>query len=43
MMENAAVSEMVSLAGTLTPLKDYFNAGKGNIRFLALLSPTCPK
>ena len=43
MMENAAVPEMVSLAGSLTPLKDYFNTRKDKIRFLALLSPTCPK
>ncbi len=32
--------ELVSLASSLQPLKDYFNKNKGRLRFLALLSPT---
>jgi hypothetical protein len=32
--------ELVSLANSLQPLKDYFNNNKSKRRFLALLSPT---
>ncbi len=31
---------LVSLAGSLQPLKDRFNSHKHKLRFLALLSPT---
>jgi len=32
--------EVVSLGGSLQPLKDHFNSNKSKRRFLALLSPT---
>jgi hypothetical protein len=32
--------EVVSLGGSLQPLKDHFNSNKNKLRFLALLSPT---
>lgn len=32
--------EIVSLGGSLQPLKDHFNRSKSKPRFLALLSPT---
>jgi len=32
--------EVVSLGGSLQPLKDHFNRNKSKRRFLALLSPT---
>ena len=34
--------DIVVLDNTLDPLKDRFNAQSKKIRFLALLSPTCP-
>jgi hypothetical protein len=34
--------KIVRLAGSLNPLKLRFNHAKEKIRFLALLSPTCP-
>jgi hypothetical protein len=41
MDESGATSvEVVSLARSLRPLKDYFNHNKDKLRFLALLSPT---
>ncbi len=33
-------TEIVSLSGSLQPLKDHFNRSKSKRRFLALLSPT---
>jgi len=33
---------IITLDGSLNPLKDRFNSDKEKIRFLALLSPTCP-
>jgi len=33
-------AEVVSLSGSLQPLKDHFNSSKSKRRFLALLSPT---
>ena len=33
---------IVSLDSSLASLKDQFNSGKEKLRFLALLSPTCP-
>jgi len=33
-------AKVVSLGGSLRPLKDHFNSNKGKRRFLALLSPT---
>ena len=30
----------ISLADSLQPLKDHFNANSGRVRFVALLSPT---
>jgi len=32
--------EVVSLGGSLQPLKDHFNSNRNKPRFLALLSPT---
>jgi hypothetical protein len=32
--------EVVSLGGSLQPLKDHFNRNRSKRRFLALLSPT---
>jgi hypothetical protein len=31
---------MISLRDSLRPLQDQFNAGRGHLRFIALLSPT---
>jgi hypothetical protein len=31
---------LVSLLGSLEPLKEYFNQGSDKLRFVALLSPT---
>lgn len=38
-LQNATV-EVTSLADSLDPLKNYFNANKDRHRFVALLSPT---
>jgi len=35
-------NNIINLKSTLDPLKDKFNNNKEKIRFLALLSPTCP-
>ena len=35
-------NKIITLTGSLDPLKDQFNNNKEKIRFLALLSPTCP-
>ena len=35
-------SDIITLDSTLDPIKKRFNADSGKIRFLALLSPTCP-
>ena len=40
-IENQTV-DIITLDNTLDPLKDRFNADSSKIRFLALLSPTCP-
>lgn len=36
----ASSVEVVSLASSLRPLKDYFNQNKDKLLFLALVSPT---
>ena len=41
-MESKELLELTSLKNSLTPLIDRFNDNKEKIRFLALLSPTCP-
>lgn len=33
-------AHVISLAGTLEPLKEHFNANKHRLRFVALVSPT---
>jgi len=38
----APSNKIITLNTALDPLKDQFNNNKENIRFLALLSPTCP-
>jgi hypothetical protein len=35
-------SKIITIKNSLAPLKDRFNTNNGEIRFLALLSPTCP-
>jgi hypothetical protein len=35
-------TNIVNLDKSLDPLKDQFNSYKDKIRFIALLSPTCP-
>ena len=35
-------SNIISLDNSFAPLRDRFNADKEKVRFLALLSPTCP-
>jgi hypothetical protein len=37
---DASSVEVVSLARSLRPVKDYFNQNKDKVRFVALLSPT---
>jgi hypothetical protein len=39
-MGNQESFELISLAGSLQPLKNHFNNFKAKLRFLALLSPT---
>ena len=34
------VSEVISLAGSLRPLQEYFNHNQGRLRLVAVLSPT---
>ena len=34
--------DMITLDNTLDPLKERFNTNSRKIRFMALLSPTCP-
>jgi len=34
--------DIITLDNTLDPLKERFNADSNKIRFMALLSPTCP-
>ncbi len=41
-MNNIQSENIVSLDSSLASLKDQFNSGKEKLRFLALLSPTCP-
>ena len=36
------IINIASLDSSLASLKDQFNSGKEKLRFLALLSPTCP-
>ncbi len=35
-------SKVITLEHSLAPLRDRFNNNSGQIRFIALLSPTCP-
>jgi hypothetical protein len=35
-------NRMITLDSSLDPLIDHFNDNKEKIRFLSLLSPTCP-
>jgi len=35
-------NSIITLDSSLDPLKDQFNDNKEKIRFLCLLSPTCP-
>ncbi len=42
LMDNNQSKNIVTLDGSLNPLKLRFNNHKNKIRFLALLSPTCP-
>jgi hypothetical protein len=35
-------NDIITLNNTLDPLKDRFNADSSKIKFMALLSPTCP-
>jgi hypothetical protein len=39
-MRSMEARDIVSLRESLQPLKDHFNANKGRIRFLAVVSPT---
>jgi hypothetical protein len=41
-MDNNQPKNIVTLDGSSNPLKLRFNNHKMKIRFLALLSPTCP-
>ncbi len=41
-MNITSSNNIITLNSTLDPLKDQFNQNKEKIRFLALLSPTCP-
>jgi hypothetical protein len=41
-MDNNQSENIVTLDGSLNPLKLRFNNYQEKIRFLALLSPTCP-
>lgn len=41
-MKSKQLLELISLENSLTPLINRFNDNKEKIRFLALLSPTCP-
>lgn|GEM_PF-1840683 len=38
--EKSMPREPISLAGSLRPLQEQFNAGRDRLRFIALLSPT---
>lgn len=35
-------NKIITLDNSLDPLRDQFNDNKERIRFLSLLSPTCP-
>ena len=41
-MDGNQSNHIITLKGSLNPLKLQFNNNKEKIRFLALLSPTCP-
>jgi hypothetical protein len=41
-MDSKQSNNIVTLDSSLDPLKARFNHNKEKIRFLALLSPTCP-
>ncbi len=41
-MDSNQANQIVTLKDSLNPLKLQFNNNKEKIRFLALLSPTCP-
>lgn len=37
---STAGADLISLAADAEPLRQYFNANKGRLRFVALMSPT---
>jgi hypothetical protein len=41
-MDITQSNSIITLDGSLNPLRDRFNDNKEKIRFLSLLSPTCP-
>jgi len=41
-MDITLLNSIITLDGGLNPLKDRFDSDKEKIRFLCLLSPTCP-
>jgi hypothetical protein len=42
LMDISQLNSIITLDSSLDPLIDQFNDKKGEIRFLSLLSPTCP-
>ena len=41
-MDDPQSNNIITLDSFLDPLKDRFNDNKEKVRFLSLLSPTCP-
>jgi hypothetical protein len=41
-MDDTQSNSIITLGSSLDPLRDRFNDNKDKIRFLSLLSPTCP-
>jgi hypothetical protein len=41
-MDVTESNSIITLDSSLDPLRDRFNDNKDKIRFLSLLSPTCP-
>ncbi len=42
MRNDSQPTNIITLVNSLDPLKERFNTHSGKIRFLSLLSPTCP-
>ena len=42
MKDDKQTADIIMLEDSLESLKERFNSDRGKIRFLALLSPTCP-